>query len=76
MSGLIAKMASNPARILGVPCGLRLGMPADITIIDPRHEFSIDASLFRSRSRNSPFVGAKAFGKAVATIVGGRVVFE
>jgi dihydroorotase len=76
MSGLIAKMASNPARILGVPCGLRLGMPADITIIDPRHEFSIDASLFRSRSRNSPFVGAKAFGKAVATIVGGRLVFE
>ena len=76
MSGLIAKMASNPARILGVPCGLRLGMPADITIINPCHEFIIDDSLFRSRSRNSPFVGAKAFGKAVATLVGGRVVFE
>jgi dihydroorotase len=76
MSGLIAKMASNPARILGVPCGLRLGMPADITIIDPCQEFTLDSSIFRSRSRNSPFVGAKGFGRAVATIVGGRVVFE
>ena len=76
MSGLIAKMASNPARILGVPCGLRLGMPADITIIDPQHEFTIEASIFKSRSRNSPFVGARGFGRAVVTIVGGRVVFE
>jgi dihydroorotase len=75
LSGLIAKMASNPARILGVPCGLRLGMPADITIIDFRHEFTIDASIFQSRSRNSPFVGARGYGQAVATIVGGRVVF-
>jgi dihydroorotase len=76
MSGLIAKMSTNPARVLGVPCGLGLGMPADITIVDPRHEFTIEASLFRSRSRNSPFVGTKAKGKAVLTMVGGRVVFE
>jgi dihydroorotase len=76
MAGLIAKMSTNPARILGVPCGLRLGMPADIAIVDPRHEFTIETSLFRSRSRNSPFIGRKANGKAVLTMVGGRVVFE
>jgi dihydroorotase len=76
MEGLIAKMATNPARVLGVPCGLKLGMPADITIIDPRHEFTIEPSLFKSRSRNSPFVGRRARGRAVSTLVDGRIVFE
>jgi len=69
-------MSTIPARILGVPCGLKAGMPADITLIDPDLEFTIDVSLFRSRSRNSPFVGMKAKGKAVMTIVAGRIVFE
>jgi dihydroorotase len=76
LPALIAKMSTQPARILGVPCGLRLGMPADITLIDPGLAFTIDASLFRSRSRNSPFIGRPVVGKAVLTMVGGRVVFE
>jgi len=76
ISGLIAKMATNPARVLRVPCGLKLGMPADITIIDPRHEFTIEPSLFKSRSRNSPFVGTRVKGKAVLTMVGARIAFE
>jgi dihydroorotase len=76
LTGLIAKMASIPARILGIPCGLRVGMPADITLIDPNLEYTIEPSLFRSRSRNSPFVGMKAKGKPVMTMVAGRIVFE
>jgi dihydroorotase len=76
MGGLIAKMATNPARILGIGCGLKLGMPADMTIIDPRYEFTIETSLFKSRSRNSPFVGRRVKGKAVLTMVGGRIAFE
>jgi dihydroorotase len=76
LDGLIAKMSTVPARILDVPCGLKEGMPADITIIAPDHEFTIEPSLFQSRSRNSPFVGMKARGKAVMTMVAGRIVFE
>jgi len=76
LDGLIAKMSTVPARILGVPCGLKAGMPADITLIDPDHEFTIEPSLFQSRSRNSPFVGMKAKGKAVMTMVAGRIVYE
>jgi dihydroorotase len=76
LPALIAKMSTQPARILGVPCGLRPGMPADITLIDPGLAFTIDTSLFRSRSRNSPFVGRPVVGKAVLTMVGGRIVFE
>jgi dihydroorotase len=76
LEGLISKMSTIPARIMGVPCGLKAGLPADITIIDPDHEFTIEPSLFQSRSRNSPFVGIKAKGKAVMTMVAGRIVYE
>jgi dihydroorotase len=76
LAELIAKMSIIPARILGIPCGLMVGMPADITLIDPDCEFTVDASRFKSLSRNSPFIGMKTKGKAVTTIVGGRIVFE
>lgn len=74
---LIAKMSVNPARILklGKP-GLRLRNAADITVIDPAREFTIDANRFRSKSRNTPFNGWRVRGKAVLTMVGGRVVFD
>jgi dihydroorotase len=73
---LIAKLTLNPARILGVPCGLTVGAAADIAILDPCAEYVIDAAMFKSRSRNSPFCGMTVRGKAVSTIVGGQVVFE
>jgi dihydroorotase len=76
LNGLIARMSTHPARILGVPCGLKAGNPADITMIDPDVEFTIEPSLFRSRSRNSPFVGMQVKGKAVMTMVAGQIVFE
>jgi dihydroorotase len=76
LSGLIAKMSVIPACILGIPCGLLAGSEADITLIDPDREFVIGPSLFKSRSRNSPFIGTSVRGKAVMTIVGGSIVFE
>jgi len=75
-NGLIARMSTHAARILGVPCGLKVGNAADITMIDPAIEFTIEPSLFRSRSRNSPFVGMHVRGRAVLTMVGGRIVYE
>ncbi len=73
---LVELMACNPARIVGVPCGLQTGMPADITIIDPEATFTVSADAFKSRSRNTPFDGWELKGRAVATVVAGRVVFE
>lgn len=71
---LIAAMSTNPARLLRVPGGsLRAGEPADITIIDPAVEYTIDLSQSRSKSRNSPFDGWKVRGRATHTIVGGVV---
>jgi dihydroorotase len=76
LTQLIEKMSSNPARILGLECGLRPDRSADITIIDPDLEYVIDVSQFQSLSRNSPFDGWQLQGKPVLTMIDGRVVFE
>ncbi|MDM8550518.1 dihydroorotase [Desulfobacterales bacterium HSG2] len=76
ITGLIEKMSANPARILGLESGLKVGGPADITIIDPDREYVVNADNFRSLSRNTPFDGWNMKGKAVLTMVEGRVVFD
>lgn len=75
LSRLVELMASNPARIIHVDCGLQTGMPADITIIDPEMKHTVDAETFRSKSRNTPFDGWDLKGRAMATIVDGQIVF-
>ena len=70
----IAAMTCRPARILGLEAGtLETGRPADVTLIDPKAEWTIDATLFRSRSRNCPFHGWTVRGRALVTVVGGEV---
>ncbi|MGO9312563.1 MAG: dihydroorotase [Syntrophobacteraceae bacterium] len=73
----VAKLSCNPARILAIPFGaLRKGKAADLTLIDPEVKYTIDVNRFKSKSRNCPFDGMEAQGKAVMTLVGGRVVFS
>ena len=76
LTGLVEKMSTNPARIIGLNIGISVGAPADITIIDPDLSYKIDSSKFRSLSRNTPFDGWDMKGKAVLTMVDGRVLFE
>jgi dihydroorotase len=74
---LIEKLTVNPARVLGLDRGtLRPGADADVTVIDPQAEWTIDPSRFRSKSRNCPFAGWKVRGRAHAVIVGGQVKVE
>jgi dihydroorotase len=74
---LIAKMSTNPARILGIPAGvLEPGVSADLTIIDPEIPRTIDIHSFKSKSCNSPFDGWHLQGKAVLTMVEGKIVFK
>lgn len=70
---LLEKMASNPARIIGRSSSLDIGLPADITIIDPERRFTYRAENGYSKSRNSPFDGWDLKGCAVYTIVEGRI---
>ena len=77
MSDFVSKFTVGPAAILGMDFGtLAEGKPADITIIDTEKKFCVDASKFRSKSRNTPFNGMEFRGKAAATIVAGRFVFD
>jgi len=74
---LVAKMSTQPAAILKRPGGtLRIGAAADVTVIDPRREWTVDPGRFRSRSRNSPFGGRTLKGKAILTIKDGEIVYQ
>ena len=76
MTRLVEKMSTNPARILGLETGLLVGRPADITIIDPERSYRVNADNFRSLSRNTPFDGWDMKGKAVLSMVGGKIVYQ
>ena len=74
---LVEALSMLPSRILGINRGtLRPAAIADITLIDPNLVWQVDAERFQSKSVNSPFHGWKLTGRAVATIVGGRVKYR
>ncbi len=73
----IRRLSTRPAEILGVDGGtLQVGRTADVVVIDPHAEWGVEIAGLRSKSKNSPFLGWTMKGRAVATIVGGRVVHE
>lgn len=74
---LVETLSTAPARVLRVPGGrLAVGDPADLTLIDPERPHRIDPATFVSLGRNTPFGGYEVPGRAVATVVGGELVFE
>ena len=71
----IARMTVNPAGILGLDKGtLSPGADADITIVDPDAEYTVEK--FCSKSNNSPFIGRKLKGVVETVILGGKPVLE
>ncbi|HUT55009.1 MAG TPA: dihydroorotase [bacterium] len=71
----VEMVSMNPARILAVPGGsLKVGAAADISVIAPDEEWTVDKTRFLSKGRNTPFNGWKVKGKARAVIVEGKVV--
>ncbi|MGI8890888.1 MAG: dihydroorotase [Chthoniobacterales bacterium] len=77
MPRLLEMLTINPAHLLGLDAGsLSLGTAADVTLIDPELEWTVDVSKFESASRNTPFDGWKLRGRAVRTIVGGKTVWQ
>lgn len=79
LADLLAKFTCHPARLLGlaeVKGALRPGMDGDVTVLDPDREWVWEPAATASLARNSPFYGWPLRGKAVATIVAGRVVWR
>ncbi len=76
-SQLLAKLTTGPSELLKVPGGsLTEGAPGDVTVIDPDVSWTIDASRFRSQSRNTPFDGRSVRGAARFTVMEGRVTYR
>lgn len=71
------KMSWNPAKILGIDKGtLQEGKDADVVIIDPEAEYTIDKNDFVSKGTNTPFHGRKVKGKVLTTIYNGKIVYQ
>ena len=70
-------MSLNPAKRLGLESGrLAVGAPADLVLFDPDAPFLMDRATLHSKSRNTPFDGARMQGKVLATYVAGACVYE
>ena len=77
LSEIIDRMSTKPARILGVAGGsLAVGAAADITVIDPEQEWTVETDRFYTRGKASPFAGKKMKGKAVLTVVDGKIAMR
>jgi dihydroorotase len=73
----IERMTSAPAAVLDLPAGaIREGGPADVTVFDPKAEWTVDPQVFASKSRNTPFAGMKLRGLIRMTMCDGRKVYE
>lgn len=74
---LVRLFSTNPARVFSLEerGSLAQNAHADITILDPSCEWVFDVAASKSKSRNTPFHGRSMTGAAVATIVGGRLVY-
>lgn len=69
-------MSLNPAKRLGLPGGrLAPGAPADLVLFDPDAPFVLDRFTLLSKSKNTPFDGARMEGRVIGTWVAGRRVF-
>ncbi len=74
---LVEKMSLNPAKILGIDRGcIGEGYVADIVIVDPDMEYTIDKNEFFSKASNTPFHGRKVYGRVLYTIVAGQVKYR
>ena len=77
LSRMVDLFSTAPARILRLNAGtLKPGAPADLTILDTAREWTYDVNKSYSKSRNSPFHGARFRGGPVATIVNGAFVWR
>ncbi len=77
MGPTLAKITTEPARILGLDAGhLAPGATADICIFDPESWWKVESRALRSQGKNTPFLGMELQGKVRYTLVAGHLVYE
>jgi dihydroorotase len=77
LAATLARITSEPARILGVASGrIAPGAPGDLAIFDPQAPFRVSAETLKSQGKNTPFLGYELTGRVRYTVVAGNVVYE
>lgn len=77
LTTIVSKMTCEPAKVFGMDAGtLAVGKSADITVIDPELCWTVDEKKFYTKGSHSPFIGRKLKGKAVLTVVAGKIVMQ
>ncbi|MGB9809986.1 MAG: dihydroorotase, partial [Caldanaerobacter sp.] len=76
MKALVNYMSMNPARILGISNGIRVGATADIVIVNPHEEYTVDKEKFKSKGKNTPYHRMKLKGVVEYTIVEGQIRYQ
>ena len=77
LGALLRAMSTRPAEIMGLPQGrLAKGAPADLIVFDPDEPFVLEPAELHSRSKNTPFDGARLQGRVHVTVVGGSIVYQ
>jgi dihydroorotase len=72
---MIEKLSINPRRILGLPVPvIKEGEKANLTIFNPKLEWEFSEKHIASKSRNTPFIGKRFIGKAVAVVNNSKMV--
>jgi len=75
LAELVTKMSVTPAWLFHLPGGtLRKGAVGDVTVFDPTEAWTVDATQFRTKGRNSPWVGKTLTGRVHVTVVDGAIV--
>ncbi|MEM9446506.1 MAG: dihydroorotase [Verrucomicrobiota bacterium] len=74
---MIRRMTIVASDLCGLHKGtLKVGSDADITVLDPDLEWTVDKHQFLSKARNTPFHEHQLKGRATMTIVGGKIVWS
>ena len=75
---LSALLSANPSRLVALKDRglLKPGLRGDLVIIDSKSLWQVDPANFKTRGKNSPFVGMELYGKVLMTLRGGRIVFQ
>jgi len=77
LNTLISKLTAEPARIIGDGRGsLKVGSPADVTILDPDKKWEVKPDEFASKGHNTPLAGKTLKGRVMATIYQGNIIYQ
>ena len=77
LAAALAKITSEPARIIGIEAGnMTIGSAADLCIFDPDQHWRVEAPLLKSQGKNTPFLGMELLGRVKYTLADGVIVYE